>query len=201
MALTALFGGSFDPVHTGHIKAADAVLNAFPELSRLIIMPAWVSPFKTENAPRASASERLEMCRIAFRDRKKCIVSDYEINRESISYTADTVAYLKKTYPEDRLILTVGSDSLSTLPEWHRAEEIIKNANIAAVSRYSEEKGRIDAAARVIRSMGGNVDVLCAPPFEISSGEIREMLVSGKDASAYLADGVYRYIRDKGIYL
>lgn len=200
--ITALFGGSFDPVHLGHVNAVKSLLESSLAPDRVIIMPAFVNPFKagldTEN--RADCEDRLRMCRLAFEKLPRCQVSDYEIKKGTLSYTCETLRYLQKLYPEDKLILTVGSDSLSTLPTWNRAREIIDIAHIAAVSRSPEESQRIEGYAENVRAMGGKVTIIETEPFDISSTEIRKKIVNNQDISCYVDKNVVQYIMSKSIY-
>lgn len=200
--ITALFGGSFDPVHLGHVNAVKSLLESSLAPDRVIIMPAFVNPFKagldTEN--RADCEDRLEMCRLAFEKLPRCVVSDYEIKKKTPSYTADTLEYLQKLYPEDKFILTVGSDSLATLPTWNRSGEIIAIAHIAAVSRSPKESQRIEGYAENVRALGGSVTIIETEPFDISSTEIRKKIVNSKDISCYVDKNVVQYIMSKSIY-
>lgn len=200
--ITALFGGSFDPVHLGHINAVRSLLESEIAPDRVIIMPAFVNPFKaginTEN--RADCGQRLEMCRLAFGQLPRCYVSDYEIKKGCISYTSDTLEYLKSTYPDDELVLTVGSDSLATLPTWNKADYIISTARIAAVSRSEEESHTIEGCSEAVKAMGGRVTIIKTRPFDISSTEIRKKIVNNQDISCYVDKNVVQYIVSESIY-
>ena len=113
---TGIFGGSFNPVHIGHICLAER-MSEIMKLDRLFIIPAGVSPFK-ENNGGISDSDRLNMCRIAFGNHDNFFVSDIEIKRAGKSYTVDTVRELKKMYPGDDMFLFVGSDMLLSFDKW-----------------------------------------------------------------------------------
>lgn len=200
--ITALFGGSFDPVHLGHVNAVKSLLESSLAPDRVIIMPAFVNPFKagldTEN--RANCEDRLEMCRLAFEKLPRCEVSDFEIKKGTLSYTCETLRYLQKLYPEDKLILTVGSDSLATLPTWNSFRDIISIAQIAAVSRSPEESRRIEGYAEKVKALGGKVTIIETEPFDISSTEIRKKIVKNQDISCYVDKNVVQYIMSKSIY-
>lgn len=198
--VTAIFGGSFDPVHLGHVNVVKSLIGAVPHISRVIIMPAAVSPFKLDKAPGATAEQRLEMCRRTFESIPKCEVSDLEIKREGPSYTVDTLEYLREKYPHEELLLTVGSDSLMTLPTWYRAEDIMKLARIAAVSRSDSDSEMIDGYAEKVRQSGGSVMIIKTQPFEISSSEIRGMAAENKDISRYVSEKTAEYIKEHSIY-
>lgn len=198
--ITALFGGSFDPVHKGHVNAVRSLLDTIPQIDRVIIMPAFLNPFKANTMPPADGKDRIEMCRLAFGSIPVCEVSDYEISKGGVSYTAVTLEHLREIYPDDRLILTVGSDSLESLPRWHRAGDIIKTAEIAAAARSDEDMGRINGYADNIRRLGGVVHIIKTRPFDISSTEIREKILNNQDISCYIEEDVVKYIMCNKIY-
>ena len=194
--MTVIYGGSFDPVHNGHLNAVRAVIKQIhPE--RTIIMPAFVSPFKIRTGATASSDDRIEMCRLAF-ESEGAEISDHEISEQGISYTIDTLEYLSRLYKGERFALMLGSDSLRSLPMWRRSKDIMQIADILAVSRTVGEDLTEDAQR--IRDVGGRVTVVTTEPFEISSTQLRAMLAAGEDVSALMPDSVYRYIREKQLY-
>ncbi len=198
--ITALFGGSFDPVHKGHVNAVRSLISAFPETGRVIVMPARINPFKVNGAPPANGFHRLNMCRLAFENIPLCSVSDHELSSDRVSYTADTLEYLKELYPGDRLFLTVGSDSLESLPRWYRFESIIKNAEIAAAARSEQDKKQIKLFADTVTASGGTVHIIETRPFEISSTEIREKILNNEDITCYMDKNVVKYILKNDVY-
>ncbi len=198
--IIALFGGSFDPIHLGHENVVRSLLDAQPDIDRLIIMPARVNPFKLDKRSAVSPEDRLEMCRLAFAHIEKCVISDYEIMRDTPSYTVETIRYLKSQYNDAELILAVGSDSLESLPRWYEAEEIIKSAVICAVSRSDEDISNIRQYALAVEKMGGTVRIINAEPFEISSTELREKIRKNENIACYINENVVNYIREKNIY-
>lgn len=199
---TALFGGSFDPVHLGHVNAVKSLLSEMPEIDRVIIMPAFVNPFKAGEDMKkgATGEQRLEMCAVAFKYIPCCIVSDYEIKKGDISYTAVTLDYLHEIYPDDRFVLTVGSDCLASLPRWYRAEDIMGTVTVAAVSRCFEDNADIARSADIIRERGGTVRIVETEPFDISSTEIRKKIINNQDISCYMDKNVVEYIMRENIY-
>ncbi|MBQ7990080.1 MAG: nicotinate (nicotinamide) nucleotide adenylyltransferase [Oscillospiraceae bacterium] len=192
--MTVLFGGTFDPVHNGHVSAVRKIIDVLcPD--RMIIMPARINPFKTGSVQCATALQRLEMCRLAFEGSGE--VSDLEIHREGVSYTIDTLEALMACAP-DEYYLAVGSDSLRSLPAWHRAEDIVRIANVVTVSRRCGED--LLPYARAIEDMGGKVTLITADPFEVSSTQLRWMLSNNEDAAGLIPDKVYDYIKKNRIY-
>ena len=200
--ITALFGGSFDPIHLGHKNVVKSLLESSLGIDRVIIMPAFVNPFKAGNEPavHASSEQRLEMCRLAFGDIPQCVVSDWEIAQGGVSYTVNTLEQLKKTYTTDKFILIMGSDSLASLDRWHRFEDIIRLADIAAVSRSDNDSRDIDKNAEGLRNMGARVHIVRSEPFEISSTEIRKKIINNQEISCYIDENVVKYIMFNEIY-
>lgn len=197
---TVLFGGSFDPVHNGHVSAVKALASDRKiSADRIIVMPAFISPFKPDGG-HVCAQDRLAMCSLAFSDIPCCSVSDMEIYSGSVSYTVDTLRRLHGLYPEDKLFLAVGSDSLNTLPQWRLYSEIISLADIAAFSRSESDRAGIAAAAERISLDGGKVITLDTVPVEISSTSIRKKIFNNEDISCYLPEKVVEYIMYKNLY-
>lgn len=196
-----LFGGSFDPVHNGHIRLLETMLACDRlAIDRTIVMPAYVSPFKQGNTGGASPEDRLEMCRIAFKDITGAEISGHEISAGTVSYTADTVDHLRDKYPDDRLFLAVGGDSLKTLPTWHRFRDIMSACTVAAAARCDAERNEIAVIAEELSGYG-RVEAVDSEPFEISSTRIREMIRSGEDISGYVPAEEAVYIYSRRLYL
>lgn len=196
MSRTGLFGGSFDPVHNGHIKLAEFMRNELC-LDRLIIIPTFVSPFKTGGS---AADDRYEMCRLAFMD-DKYEVSRIETDRVGKSYTIDTVKEIRKIYPDDELFLIIGSDQLKIFDKWYKAAEILSEVTLCAVSREADDTyEELEKTADENLRQYGNVLIKKFEPFEISSTKIRNMAASGEDISAFVPGKVAGYIKARGLY-
>ncbi len=196
---TVIFGGSFNPVHNGHVKLAESVLSHADFIDSLYVVPAFVSPFKTEDEKDVGECARLEMCTLAFEDFPKTSVSDYEIKRKKISYTVDTLRYFREKNPGDKLWFLVGSDSLETLPTWRGFEDIMKLCGIISAVRSVSDRRGIENNAEKVRRYG-EVILIDSEPFEISSTEIRKKLFRGEDVSRYLPEKVLKYINDNDLY-
>lgn len=195
----AVFGGSFDPVHNGHVRLAENVLNSGISADRIIIVPAYISPFKQDRKGYADGFHRLNMCRAAFAHISNAEISDYELRSEGISYTVNTLRHFHSIFPDEKLYLIVGSDSLRTLPAWKNFPEIMKLCTIAAAARFEEDRLNIRRFAEDVLPYGEVVTADCEP-FEISSTEIRRLIGEGKDISPYVPEAVAQYIRDNRLY-
>lgn len=197
----AIFGGSFDPVHKGHVNLVQQIYDK-TELDEIIIMPTAISPFKQnmERKP-ASAEDRLEMCRLAFADMDFVTVSDYEISLSEVSYTVNTIRHFRTLYPDDNLFFIMGSDMLLSFERWKNFEEILSMCTLIAASREDGETDmdELEAQAETLRRYG-NVMLLRTDAYEISSTEIREKIKNNSDVSCYMHENVVKYILENKLY-
>ena len=199
-----IYGGSFSPIHMGHVRAAYAFLDSV-NLDSLLIMPSGQSPHKPKD-PYATGEDRLNMCHLAFNDGepyKKGIleVSDFEILREGKSYTVLTLEHFAS--PERELFFLVGTDMFFTLSKWFRAEEIFKLATIVLMRREDDTQNTplIKAARSEYESrFGARIYEIDEPPTVVSSTELRERLELSLDCVEMLHPAVDAYIKEKGLY-
>lgn len=193
-----IFGGTFNPPHVGHIHAAKSFL-AEMNLDKLLIMPAGIPPHKvisSEDDP----SLRLKMAGEAFAHiSEKIRVSDYEILKSGISYTVDTLKNFSK--PNRILYLLCGTDMFLSLDTWRSPKEIFSLAEIVCIPRFdscvSEIKKKSDEYST---DFGAKCHVLNAPPIEISSSDIRNMIKQGQPTSEYLPESVRIIIESEKLY-
>ncbi len=136
-----IFGGSFDPIHQGHVNLARVAIEKFA-LDKLIVIPAAVSPFKTDAAPKAPY-DRLLLVRAAFNGVPKVVVDDRELKRGGVSYAIDTVRELKAENPDAELIFLIGEDSVAGLPRWKDYEELLKLCSFEALPRTVESSTEV----------------------------------------------------------
>lgn len=194
---TGIYGGSFNPVHNGHIHLARSVMNEL-ELDRIFFVPSRISPHRSSEEY-VSGEDRLEMLRLACGEQNGFYVSDYELCRDRISYSVYTVEHFCRHFPQDEIFLLIGSDMLLSFDSWYRFEDILRSASLAAVSRRSGDHAELYAKAEEL-SAYGKVFVCSAPAVEISSTEIRKKIVKNENMSCYLPENVVQYIRSKGLY-
>lgn len=199
---TAVFGGSFNPVHNGHIGLARE-LTKKASLDRVIVMPTYISPFKKNDGGFvADGRDRLEMCRLAFEGMSFVTVSDYELAKGGISYSVDTVEYLHAIYPDDELFFIMGSDMLLSFDKWRSYERILSLCTVIAASRINENEdypALAETAEKLSRK--GSVRVEKISAFEVSSSLIREKINKNQDISCYVPKNVVKYISDAGLYV
>ncbi len=179
-----LFGGAFNPVHNGHMAIAHAAIKT-AKLDKLIFIPTGNAPHKKESS--VSREDRYNMLVEAIRGEKNMFISDYEINREEVNYSADTVEYFKSVYPDDELFFLIGDDSYKQLNSWYQPDRILENATLLVFPRE-----------------GANI----TPPaieipmdrVEVSSSNIREKIKMGKDCRNLLPKSVFDYIIKRNLY-
>lgn len=194
---TGIFGGSFNPVHKGHIHLAENIKNEL-ELDRIILVPSGNSPHRSM-AEYADGKDRLEMLKLAAQGKEWLEVSDYELNADRISYSIYTVEHFRRKFPEDSLFLLVGSDMLLSFDKWYKFQEILKKATLAVVSRSGGDMAKLKEKAEKL-SQYGEILISEAEPFIASSTEIREKIKKNSDLTCYLEKNVVQYIKLKGLY-
>ncbi|MBO4353994.1 MAG: nicotinate (nicotinamide) nucleotide adenylyltransferase [Clostridia bacterium] len=191
-----IYGGTFSPVHIGHLRAAEAFKKQM-DLDGLMIIPANIPPHKDATGI-LDAAERLTLCRLAFKGVAE--VSDIEIRRGEKSYTVDTLEELKKAGCDD-IYMLCGTDMINSFESWHRYKDIFKLATVVWAERYGDRTDETEEKiASFERDCGAKIFKLDAPCVEISSSEIRRMIKNGEDASAYLPKDEYDHIKKKGLY-
>ena len=186
-----LFGGTFNPVHNGHINLVKNFKDKL-SLDKVLVIPTAVPPHKQAESL-VSSEDRLNMCRLAFGSLAE--VSDVEIERGGRSYTVETLEELKKIYKDDDLYFLVGSDMLLSFKRWYRWEDILTMCTLCATDRDNEETCR-DADEDFFSKI-----IFCDfSKTVVSSSEVREKLSEDKDVSDLVPEEVVKYIREKGLY-
>lgn len=193
-----IYGGSFDPVHVGHVNAA---LTFKEELSldKIIVIPAYQPPHKKGLAMTPS-EHRMNMCNLAFGKLEGFEVSDIEILRADEGYMVDTVAQIREIYPDDELYLLIGGDMLLYFQKWYAWSKITDEAVIAVAARNWDDDAALEAEAAVLRSYGAEVRIVPIDVKEISSTAVRETVRRADDISSMVPEGVDEYIWDHYLY-
>ena len=179
-----LFGGAFNPVHNGHMTVAREAIKSVG-LDKVIFIPTGNAPHKKETA--ISREDRYNMLVEATCGEDKMCVSDYEIKREEVNYSADTVEYFKSIYPDDKLYFIVGDDSYNKFDSWYQPHRILENATLLVFPREGAE---VTPPAIKI-----SMDIV-----EASSSNIREKIKMGKDCRNLLPKKVFDYIIKRNLY-
>ena len=189
----AIFGGSFDPPHLGHLLAAQDAYE-WLSLDRIVLVPASTQPLKVGRAV-APAEERLAMVRLMVDSDARFEVSPVEVERAGVSFTVDTLAHFAAAFPAAERFLLVGADVLATFAQWREPERILALAQLVVLQRERESASALPAgldAKTVLRLPTRRVDV--------SSTEIRERVRSGKSIRGFVTDSVAAHIARGGLY-
>ena len=190
-------GGTFDPLHRAHLHLADAAAQAL-ELDRLILIPAG-DPWRKSDREVTPAEHRLAMTIAAARERRGGLeVSDLEVRRAGPTYTLDTVRELRDRGAR-QLWWIMGADAVLDLPHWHRANEILSCARIAAAVRPGAELERRQLD-RIIPGLGRWLDWVPMTPIDLAASDLRSRLRAGEDVSADVPSAVLEYARTQGLY-
>jgi len=184
-----ILGGTFNPVHIGHLTIAQMVREQL-KLKKVIFVPSNLSPHKSRKMV-ASSKDRYHMLRLAVKGNSYFTLSEFEIKKKGKSYSIDTVKYLRDHYPRGtKFFFIIGSDLLSTLHTWRRVNEILKIVSFVAVHRpgFNEKKSNI------------KVRLVTIPGLQTSSSYVRQRITAGKTVKYLVPDNILKYIKQKKLY-
>lgn len=200
MSKIGIFGGTFNPIHLGHIRLGQLVLDEI-KLDKILYIPDNTPPHKSDRNL-ACGEDRLNMLNISLKDHDDMESSDIELNREGKSYTFETLIELKNVYPNDELYLITGADMFLTLDKWREPETIFKTANIIGVPRVKSDFEKMEEyAEKVIKPMGAKIFMLSQTVFDTASSTyVRENIDDYQKIKDMITPEVYRYITEKGLY-
>ncbi len=190
-----MFGGTFDPIHEGHLAAARAAMEC-AHLERVVFVPSAQPPHR--GAAAAPAEDRLAMSKLAVQGEPRFEVSDVEVRRGGQSFTADTLGELHRERPSDELFLILGWDAARLFNTWHQPDEVSRLASVVIVDRPGLKQNKAELAglgldpARVILCHYQTPDV--------SGSELRRALVAGQAVTGHLPAAVERYIAEHHVY-
>ena len=186
---TALFGGSFDPIHNGHIALARAVReHDLADEVWFLITPQ--NPHK-QGCRLTSENERLQMVQCALDGEERMTASDFEFSLPRPSYTINTLNALERAYPDREFLLLMGADNWRKIDKWYKGDEIMSRFGIIVYPRDNDE---------TLPALPNNVKWLQSPLYNISSTEIREAIAQGNDIQEWLHPSVLAYIKEKELY-
>ena len=185
-------GGSFDPVHFGHLIAAQDVLEQF-QLDRLLLVPAAQAPLKP-NDIQSTPEERLSMLRSATEWDRRLEISDYELRKGGISYTVDSVRHFRTQFPQDELCWIIGGDQLPLLHQWKEIGELVKMIEFIYLERPKHpSKPHVEIGGLRLHRCDGHL-------IEISSSELRERVLAGRSLHYFCPQKVIAYIEGRKLY-
>lgn len=191
-----LFGGSFDPIHIGHIEAAKKAIEKL-NIDKVIFIPTNQTPLKSNNLV-ASNKDRYNMILKSIKENKKLDVSDYEIKKQDVSYTYNTVKHFKQIYKEDELYFLIGTDRVKDLEKWYNIDKLKNLITFIFVPRNNENLKEIIAKNDFLKKI--NYVILELPIIEISSSYIREKLKKNKNIDDLIDKNCAKYIEELNLY-
>ncbi len=195
-----IYGGTFAPVHNGHLRAAKAFMEQM-KLDYLFIIPAYMPPHKQIDGS-DDPLYRLRMCELAFGDMDGIVISDCEIARGGKSYTYDTLKELER--PDTRLFLLCGTDMVLTFDTWFRFEDIFKMCYPVYVRRENDPligNRIVTKITEYYQKYGVMFRKILTEPLVLSSTDVRRAVKEGRDISGMVPEKVEKFIRDNGLYL
>ncbi|MGH2531267.1 MAG: nicotinate-nucleotide adenylyltransferase [Thermomicrobiales bacterium] len=192
-----VFGGTFDPIHHGHLILASELHHALG-LERVIFVPARRPPHKTDQEL-SGDRHRLAMVRLAIAADPRFEISLVEMERVGPSYSAETVEELGVALPGATLVFLMGEDSLRDLPAWHQPERIVAHA-ILGVAQRPDVKVDIAAITTVLPAAQGRIELVSTPEIAISSSDIRQRVADGRPIAFHVPQPVERYIAEHDLY-
>jgi nicotinate-nucleotide adenylyltransferase len=195
-----VLGGTFDPIHRGHLMMAEEVKTRL-NLAEVLFVPTAQTPLK-EDSPISAVEHRVQMVRLAIADYPYFKLSDVEINRAGLSYTIDTIVELRDRYGAgDELFFILGWDSLAQLPRWKEPSRLIQMCRLVAVPRPGYSLPDLNSLEASIPGLSRNLIVLNKPEIDISATEIRERVARGLSIRHLVPEPVDEYIRQHKLYL
>ncbi len=187
-----LYGGAFDPPHTGHLTIAEGVRQVL-DLDRILFIPYAAGPHRTE-APVAGGEHRLAMLQACLAEVEDLAVDDRELRRGGLSWMIETIRELAAAYPDSELFLVIGADQVEIFSSWREWREIIDLARPVVVGRPGHEAG---GGPPELRDRMVTVDL---PPMHLSSSEVRRRLSEGLSVRHLVPEAVLRYIQEHDLY-
>ncbi|WP_455494537.1 nicotinate-nucleotide adenylyltransferase [Gemella sanguinis] len=192
----ALYGGSFDPIHIGHLITATNAVETY-NLDKVIFIPSHITPLKDRDLE-ASDTDRFEMIQRSIKNNPKFIVSDYEINNDGVSYSYNTVKYFKDNYKDEKIYFIIGTDRAKDLKKWYNIEELSKLATFIFVARDGEKLEDIVEKDGFYK--GIDYEIMISPIIEISSSLIRNRIKQNKKIDYMVTDECKSYIEELSLY-
>jgi nicotinate-nucleotide adenylyltransferase len=205
-----IFGGTFDPIHFGHLRTAFELLQAL-RLSEMRFMPAGNPPHRDTTV--ATAEQRLAMVTAATQGQAGFVVDDREIRREGLSYSVDTMRTLRADFPDRPLCLIVGMDAFLGLPKWHQWRELLELAHLVVAHRPGWRAPSMGPLGELLVDRGtgrigdlhearaGCIYIHAVTQLEISSTEVRKLIAAGRDPRYLMPDAVRAIIEQTGCYV
>ena len=193
-----LFGGTFDPIHIGHMILMENVINNL-NLDKIYVLPNSNPPHKLENK-KTALNLRLKMVNETIKDNSKLEINDYDYRDNEIHYTFETINYFKKSYPNDEFFFIMGEDSFLDIEKWKNYKEILKE-NLIIFKRYSNKNFSLISKINQVRKYNKNIYLIDNIALDISSTLIRNLVKENKSIRYLVDDEVINIIKEEKLYV
>lgn len=194
-----ILGGTFNPIHVGHMMMAKEAYNQVPEIEKIIFIPNNKTAYK-DNDDLAENKHRLKMLELSIADIDFAMISDIEINRGGITFTYDTLHQIKNMSSQTEIFFIIGADSLYSFDKWYRFEDILKMCTLLVINRESSlEKLKIKSE-KFINHYGASIKILNTNNVDVSSTDIRNRIKNGDSIDNYVSESVKKYIIKQNLY-
>ncbi len=194
-----LYGGTFDPIHTGHLIVIENAIN-YMNLDKVIILPSSNPPHK-KHKKKTATNIRVEMVAEAIKDNDKIILSTYESTDHTVRYTHETIRYFKKYFPEDEIFYILGEDSFLTIDTWRNYEDILDENIIVFTRSNIDLNSELVKKVGIIKKDNPNIFLINNLNINISSTLIRGLVKDEKSIKYLVSDGVKYIIEKRGLYV
>lgn len=195
-----IMGGTFDPIHNGHVMLGEYAKNLFA-LDEIWFMPNGNPPHKMNEKIESQTKHRVEMVRRAIKDKDEFVLQLYEVERKEVNYSYLTMEHFIETYPDDEFYFIIGADSLFALEKWVHPEKLVKTCVILAA--YRDDKNTDEMMTQISylnQKYGADIRLLKTPNVDISSTEIRQRLKNGLSVRDMIPESVYQYIQEHHLF-
>jgi nicotinate-nucleotide adenylyltransferase len=193
-----IFGGTFDPIHQGHMIIAEQVADAL-NLASVIFVPGGVPPHKTASSVKATAEDRFDMVESAVTDNDMFFVDRVEIDAGRAMYSVETVPLIKERYEGEEWFFISGADEVSNLLAWKEPDRLLEQAAMVAATRPGYDISNLEHLEEALDNFDRIIPVECTR-VDISATGIRRMLAKGESVRYLVPEGVYEIIHDRGLY-
>ncbi len=200
MGYTVLYGGTFHPVHNGHVQMAAAAAE-WPQADAVWVVPSFSPVHKSAPNAKQMAQHRLQMCKLGFADLPKVQICNIELSEPLSGYTYDTLQRLKELHPQKKFAFLMGTDMLFCLEKWYKAQELLQQMHFLVVLRAGDDAAQMQAAANALQAKyGARITLLPNRVQGVSSTQVRQCLALGQSTEHLLPQKVLEYIQKHNLY-
>lgn len=195
-----ILGGTFNPIHMGHIELAKNAIKQYSDIEQIIIMPNNLPAYK-ENKDIADISHRRKMIEIAIKNAQDISISMMEVERGGVTFTSDTLEDIKRKNPSMKIYFIIGADSLFSITKWHNYKDVLRLCTLLVARRSSDYNNMEEYALELVKNIGyGDIKFIYMDEINISSSGIRKDISEGRMPFLMLPEGLDLYIKKNKLY-